>query len=172
MKICLPSNIGLLTDSNLNAATPVMNRSHSGSVNPRSAVLPGRRKVRAFTLLEVMVAVAIFFVAIFAILELVSQNLKYVQNLQKPRVDPGVLASELSLTNALEEGVESGDFGDLYPDATWSRETILVGSNGLFRVDITVFEHHDGAAAESKLSIVLYRPDSGDPGGAATLPRR
>lgn len=114
----------------------------------------------AFTLLEVMIAVAIFFVAVFAILELVSQNLRYIHNLQKPQVDIGALAAELTLTNSLEEGVESGDFGDLYPNATWTRNVEEVGTNGLFQVDFTVIEDNGDKPVETHLAILLYRPNS------------
>ncbi|NBR86128.1 MAG: hypothetical protein EBS84_05915 [Proteobacteria bacterium] len=116
----------------------------------------------AFTLLEVMIAVGIFFMSVFAILELVSQNLKNVQRLQKTSVDIGSLASELSLTNKLEEGSDSGNFGNLYPGVSWSRNITMVGTNGLFQVDFTVYDGSSGArmAAESRLSIFLYRPDS------------
>jgi len=62
------------------------------------------RPLSAFTLLEVMIAMGIFFMFIFAILELVSTNLRHVQRLQKPTVDIGSLASELSLTNKLSRG--------------------------------------------------------------------
>ncbi|PAW91589.1 MAG: hypothetical protein B9S33_00390 [Pedosphaera sp. Tous-C6FEB] len=118
--------------------------------------------ISAFTLLEVMIAVAIFFMCAFSVMELVSQNLKSVQRLQKPAVDIGSLASELSLTNKLEEGGDSGDFGNLYPGVSWTRNITMVATNGLFQVDFIV---QDGTAggrfpAESRLSIFLYRPHS------------
>ncbi len=53
-------------------------------------------------------------------------------------VDAGMLASELSLTNKLVEGTESGDFGDVYPGSTWTATTTEVLSNKLFQVDYTV----------------------------------
>lgn len=132
---------------------------------------PGRRPCHespvtchrsAFTLLEVMIAVAIFFMCVFAILELVSQNLKNVQRLQKPAVDIGSLASELSLTNKLEEGSDAGDFGSLYPRVSWSRSITMVGTNGLFQVDFLVQDNSVGGRfpVESRLSIFLYRPES------------
>ena len=109
-----------------------------------------------------MIAVAIFFMCAFSVMELVSQNLKSVQRLQKPAVDIGSLASELSLTNKLEEGGDSGDFGNLYPGVSWTRNITMVATNGLFQVDFIV---QDGTAggrfpAESRLSIFLYRPHS------------
>ena len=123
---------------------------------------PAPRSLRAFTLLEVMIAIAIFFMCVFVILELVSTNLRHVQRLQKPTVDIGSLASELSLTNRLEEGGDSGDFGAMYPGVSWSRQITMVGTNGLFQVDFTVLDGSGGGRfpAESKLSIFLYRPDS------------
>ena len=119
-----------------------------------------------FSLLEVMVAVAIFFMSVFAILELVSRNLRYVQNLQRPQIDIGALAAELSLTNSVEEGVESGDFGDLHPNAMWKREIFEVATNGLFQVDFVVTEGKGRNLAESRLSILLYLRVTDGPGGA------
>ena len=134
----------------------------------------------AFTLLEVMIAIGIFFMCVFFILELVSTNLRHVQRLQKPSVDIGSLASELSLTNKLEEGGDSGNFGSLYPSVSWSREIVMVGTNGLFQVDFTVLDGSGGGRfpVESKLSIFLYRPESmmgvggGSRGGATGPPVR
>src|SRR2546425_5216493 len=96
------------------------------------------RSTVAFSLLEVMIAVALFFMAIFAILGLTSQSIGAAARLQRNEVDIASLAAELSLTNSLQEGGDSGDFGDLYPGASWTREITEVGSNGLYRVDFTV----------------------------------
>jgi Tfp pilus assembly protein PilV len=118
------------------------------------------RPQAAFSLLEVMIAIAIFFMAVFSMLNLVGQNLRYVQNLQKPQIDIGSLAVELSLTNQLEEGTANGDFGELYPNAVWNREIVSVGTNGLFEVNFLVTEGLGRSVAESKLTIILYRPES------------
>src|SRR5258708_3819044 len=92
----------------------------------------------AFTLLEVMIAMGIFFMAIFAILALVSTNLRNARLLQKPSVDASMLIAELSQTNKLVEGIETGDFGDVYPGYRWTREINQVKTNGLFQVDFVV----------------------------------
>jgi len=63
------------------------------------------REQRAFSLLEVMIAIGIFFMAAFAILGLVSSSLEYARRLQRPMVEAGAVAGELSLTNKLVEGV-------------------------------------------------------------------
>jgi Tfp pilus assembly protein PilV len=129
-------------------------RSHAGALTS------------AFTLLEVLIAMGIFFVAIFAILGLTSQNIAAARSLQRVGVDITHLAAELSLTNRLEEGVESGDFGDLFPKVHWTRQITEVSTNGLFQIDLTLFEpplfpRSGQPAVESKLTFLLYRPATG-----------
>lgn len=119
-----------------------------------------RSPTQAFSLLEVMIAIGIFFIAVFSILELTSRSLKQARALQQMNVDVGSLAAELSLTNKLEEGSVTGDFGDTYPNYTWSRETYQITTNGLFQIDFTVYWALDRRPLESKMSIWLYRPES------------
>jgi len=116
-----------------------------------------------FTILEVMIAVAIFFVGTFGILALVSQSLDNARRLQRPLVDAGMLASQLSLTNQLFEGTESGNAGDLlgdnYNGYTWTREIVEEQTNKLFRVTFTV--SHTGADKPlSQMTVLFYRPQS------------
>lgn len=115
-------------------------------------------KSAAFTLVEVMVALGIFFMAVFAILGVMSTALRNARALQQKSVDAGMVAAEMSLTNAITEGLESGDFGDMYPGYTWTRDAYEVGTNGLFQVDIIV-QKPEGTL-ESQMSIFLYRPQS------------
>ncbi len=120
---------------------------------PRHGSLTGG----AFTLLEVMIAVAIFFMASFAVLTLVSQNLRAARSLQTSHVTAARLAAELSLTNRLDEGADSGDFGELYPGLTWSRDVRKWReTNFLFQVDYVVMR--DGRP-DSQMSVLLYRPE-------------
>src|SRR5262249_52489214 len=92
----------------------------------------------AFTLLEVMIALAIFFMAIFAILGTVNRGLGAARSLQQKFPDLGMALSDLALTNRLEEGTVTGDFGDAYPGYTWIREQREIATNGLFQLDITI----------------------------------
>jgi Tfp pilus assembly protein PilV len=114
----------------------------------------------SFTLLEVMIAMAIFFTAIFAILSLVAQNLQIARGLSLGEVDFSIVAAEIALTNRLDEGTWSGDFGDFYKGATWTADITLASSNGLYEVDITVAWPANGLMKEQRSSILLYRPDS------------
>lgn len=117
------------------------------------------RLLQAFTLLEVMIATAIFFMAMFSILALVSQSLRSARSLSRNTPTPGMAAaiSGLVMTNKLEEGSEDGDFGDLYPDYSWSSDTIFYGSNGLFQVNFTVYR--DGKL-DSSISTLMFKPES------------
>lgn len=128
----------------------------------------------AFSLLEVMIAMGIFFVAIFGILALVSQNLVAARRLQRNEPDITFLAAQLSLTNRLEEGFDSGDFGDMYPNCLWSRTITEVSTNGLYRVDFTLHQptgSRQSPLAERHLTILLYRPLSGGGLGSRFGPR-
>jgi len=110
-------------------------------------------------LVEVMVALGVFFMAMFTILGLVSNSLRNARALQRKTVDAGMVAAELSLTNKLVEGLETGDFGDIYPEFEWTRDIYEVQTNGLFQVDMIV-QRRAGGAVESKMSILLFRPES------------
>lgn len=107
-----------------------------------------------------MIAAGIFFMAIFAILSLVSTNIRNARLLQEQPVDPGMLLADLVQTNKLQEGSDSGDFGDLFPGYSWSSDITEVGSNGLFKVEYIVTKAGGGPNSESKLDALLYRPDS------------
>src|SRR5688572_10766250 len=86
-----------------------------------------RRAARAFTLIEVMVALLIFFMAVFTILGLLSNTLRNARALQRKNVDAGMVAAEsyfkVANTNRVAEGAEMGDFGDSYPDHEWTTDT-------------------------------------------------
>ena len=121
----------------------------------------------AFTLMEVMIAVGIFFMASFAILALVSSTLRNARALRETHPDIGMVAAQLSLTNRLFEGNDSGDFSDLgnvYAGYNWVAADNEVQSNGLHQVDFVVRQRHSGL--ENHMSILLFRPES--PPGAAS----
>ena len=121
-----------------------------------------RRKGRAtaFTLLEVMVALAIFFMAIFTILGTVTRGLGAARSLQVrfPEIDS--LTTDLMLTNKLEEGTLDGDFGDSFPGYTWRREIYLKATNGLFQVDFVIQSTKGRQFLIWTNSLLLWRPDS------------
>jgi hypothetical protein len=118
---------------------------------------------RAFSLLEVMIAAGIFFMAVFAILGLVSQTLSNARRLQRPQVDASPVLAVYSATNMLVEGTYSGNLGDLlgsaYRDYRWTASVDEAASNKLFSVRCIVQSYH-GNEVISDLSTLLYRPQS------------
>ena len=136
----------------------------------------------AFTLIEVIIAMAIFFVAMFSVLQLLSRGLQMARALQQDTPSPGMIAAELSqmaVTNRLDDGGSySGDFDMLAPgvyrDYRWAAQTYQFASNGLYQADIIVEGTRNGQPFERKMSVFLFSPRSAMPGlpGMQLPPRR
>lgn len=123
---------------------------------------PGHERApqTAFTLIEVVIATGIFFMAMFAILGVLSSELHAASILRSNGPTPGMIAAQLSLTNKLEEGSASGDFGDveIYQGYRWVSETTEVATNGLFQVEFAVI--NPSGRLDSTLTVLFYRPES------------
>ena len=150
---------------------------------------PRRIRSAGFTLAEVLVAVAIFAIAVLAILGLVNQNLQLARMIVQQRPDLGALADR-TLTEPTEGaggmlrvqfgdapmdmdfgGNEGGGAGALYRDANWWRDIEpLDETNGLYRVTIHVEETIAGEPQEIILRYLMFRPDlaEDDAGGTQT----
>ena len=117
----------------------------------------------AFTLIEVMIAMGIFFMAVFAILTLVSSSLRNARALQQPPVDASPIIAIMWLTNGVVDGHGGGDFGDLYPGYTWESNSIArddFPTNGLYEVDFSVRGPQNGGGhpAESHMWVIQWNP--------------
>lgn len=127
----------------------------------------------AFSLLEVMIAIAIFFTSVFVILELTSQHLRTARILQTLDVDRTSLPSLLSMTNFLEIGPLPIDvkiaYEDAHPGVTVQGFIDEVATNGLFRVDYSIHWMSENSMRQSRNSILLWRPNMGVQRGV--LPR-
>jgi Tfp pilus assembly protein PilV len=130
----------------------------TGAKSQRDCRAEAQRR-RAFSLLEVMIAIAIFFMSTFVILSLISSALANARRLQRPMVDAAMIASELSLTNQLVEQRQSGDFGEAYPGYNWTADITEAQTNKLFRVDYVV-QRDDDKAVMQKMSVLFFRPQS------------
>jgi hypothetical protein len=125
----------------------------------------------AFTLLEVIIACAIFFMVAFSVLQIVTTGLVAAKKLQQRVPDFEIIISPDALTNILVEGIKSGDFDEfvpnLYPGFSWESDTLEVGSNGFFRVDYAIYDAKAGAA--KGMRMFFHKP--GSPPGSATQGR-
>jgi len=130
----------------------------------KPSLLP--RPARAFSLLEVMIAIAIFFMAAFAILGLVSSSLDNVRRLQRPTVDAGPVLARYAATNSLVEGTYHGSLGDTellgkdYRDFNWTADIVEVASNHLYSVRCVITPSSGHREVISDLTTVLYKPHS------------
>jgi hypothetical protein len=120
----------------------------------------------AFTLLEVMIACAILFMATFGILALVSNTLRNARALQRSDVDSGMAAAQvyqLLKTNVVSQGELSGDYGDAYRDysweATWDVDWDSGATNGLLKVGIVVNRRGLNKPADV-LTLWVYAPNA------------
>jgi hypothetical protein len=127
----------------------------------------------------VLIAMALFFVAVVAILELVSLSLRGARSLQISTPHAGMVAAELSLkltsTNKVDLGSYSGDFGELYPDSRYEYEILEVpwATNTLRQIHITVYqriEHRE--TTNSTLDLFLFLPNASQTGLGAGGPNR
>jgi Tfp pilus assembly protein PilV len=136
------------------------------------------RKRSGFSLLEVMIALGIFFIALFTILGLISQLLRNARAFQnKKAADAGMVhAYFLSVTNRVTEGLESGEFSDIadfndqYRDYGWEKETSFFASNGLWQVDYRVINRRHGTV-ESAISTLYFDPNTQQGGAGIGMPR-
>ena len=121
------------------------------------------RQEHAFSLLEVMIAMAIFFMCVFAILSMVTRGLSAARSLQPVQIDASSLAAELSVTNRLEEGTLPPEiiehFQKMYPNQTCEASITEIRTNGLFEVKFLVGGVVEGKrVVSSESSILLWRP--------------
>ena len=132
---------------------------------------PVRRSARmAFTLIEVMVALALFFMCTFAILGLTSQLLKNARVFQtkKSASLDMVHAWYTSKTNRVTPGESSyefsdisSDIGELYRDYnfTITAEENLEMTNGLYDVTYRLFNKRTHKVEEESLTF-YWDPNS------------
>lgn len=119
----------------------------------------------AFTLMEVMIAIGVFCIGVFAILGLVANVLHGARLMDKPMVDAGCVASEVAQTNVLIEvnGV-NGDLSEFlgkpYQGYEYTYDITEALSNKLFAVDLTLHGNTPGKPVVSKMTVLLYRPAS------------
>jgi Tfp pilus assembly protein PilV len=122
------------------------------------------REQRAFSLLEVMIAIGIFFMAAFAILGLVSSSLENARRLQRPFVDASPVAGYLLQTNKLVEGIYEADLGDFLGNAYKGYQVTYavqeVETNKFFQVDFVVQSPDSGRPVVSKMTAMYFKPQS------------
>jgi Tfp pilus assembly protein PilV len=114
-----------------------------------------------FTLLEVMIAVGVLFMCLFAVLALLSNSLASARKLQQRRdIDTssiaGMIYVQLINTNTVNEGPIDIDLNGMFPGGRCRADVTQVGSNGLCQVD---FDVERNQKVEAKLNFLVYLPN-------------
>ena len=102
-----------------------------------------RKSRRAFTLLEVMIAVGILFMCLFAVLALTANSLASARKLQQHKdLDAGTFESmfytQLANTNQIDEGPAELDLGDEFANYPHTVDLEPYNTNGLWDVEYDV----------------------------------
>jgi len=116
---------------------------------------------RAFTLLEVMIAVGVLFMCLFAVLALLSNSLASARRLQQHRdIDTssiaGMIYVQLINTNSVNEGPVDVDLEEMYPGSKCRADLTQVASNGLCQID---FEVDRNSRLEAQSHFLIYLPN-------------
>jgi hypothetical protein len=140
------------------------------AATPRSSFHTPRFRT-AFTILEVMVACAIFFMVAFAILELVTRSLAAAKAIQQREPDPGIILAMFSTNRAWEEMSISGNYEDIapgmYPGYRWELFAKPVGTNDLlYEVNVISYSERKRAQGPMVVSGLFFSPNS-KPGSAS-----
>ena len=129
---------------------------------PRAALidplLPA--SARAFTLIEVMVATTIFFMAMFSILGVLCAGIHAATLLRASGPTAGMAAGYYFVTNKIVEGGDGGDFSDIagYQGYVWRSTAVEVATNGLFKMEFVVIDPRGNPS--SVLDVLIYNPTS------------
>jgi hypothetical protein len=126
----------------------------------------------AFTLLEVMIAVGLLFMCLFAVLALTSNSLASARKLQQHRtIDTGTVAGmiyvQLVNTNQVAEGSLDVDLEEMYPGCKCDADLTQIASNGLCQIDFLV---QRGQHLELQSHFLMYVPTLKQGGISASLP--
>jgi general secretion pathway protein I len=118
-----------------------------------------RNRALGFTLLEVLVAVAILAIAMVAILKANVQSLDMLTRSREKSTASLLAASKLAEVEAAGVAKWSelrGDFGEDYPDYTWEVETSSTEVEGLARVTVIVQRGGAVPGREVRVEELLY----------------
>jgi Tfp pilus assembly protein PilV len=127
---------------------------------------------RAFTLLEVMIAVGILFMCLFGVLALLSNSLGSARKLQQHRtIDTdsvaGLIYAQLINTNQVAEGPVDVDLDEMYPGCKCDADLTQIATNGLCQVDFLVRRNQK---LELQSHFLIYLSNLKQGGISASLP--
>lgn len=116
---------------------------------------------RGFTLLEIIICLGLMALVLVAVFHLQAQNLDLQSEAQFMTTATSLLQERLSRIQAqekIDEGTKSGDFGQDFPDYTYTQEvTEVPDTETLYRVKVSVILEREKARRDLWLQTYLYR---------------
>jgi len=123
------------------------------------------RNRRGFSLLETLVAVAIFSVAIVAIIEGIAANSRaqaWIESESHAAVLAQNVMEEIEYVRDLRVGSDGGDFEGDDSRYSWTSEILDGETAGLYEVRVTVNWSEGEAARDFQLVTYLHKSDTED----------
>jgi prepilin-type N-terminal cleavage/methylation domain-containing protein len=124
-------------------------------------ILNRKGKDHGFTLLEIIICLGLIALVLVAAFHLQAQNLDLQSEAQFMTTATCLLQERLSRIQSLERieiGTNSGDFGEDYPDYTYTLEVSEVpDTETLYKARVTVILERDKARKDLWLETYLYR---------------
>jgi len=117
-----------------------------------------RNQQDGFTLLEVMIAMAILAIALMAVLQMQSQSISMATEARFTTTASLLAQSKMAEVESgafLTNRIENGDFGPDYPRYGWNLKVADTRIPGFKRVEMTVF--NKALARGGSYSLILYK---------------
>ena len=116
------------------------------------------RNTRGFTLLEVMVAMAILAISLVAVFQSQSQSVSMASKARFETMASLLAQDKMAEIEAMKPedlGSGSGDFGDDFPDYSWRVEVEETEIDHLKKIEVTVI--NEKIKSNNFYRLVLYR---------------
>ena len=112
-----------------------------------------------FTLLEVMVAMAILAIALVAVLNLQTQSISMANEACLATTASMLAQSKIAEIESLDAVMSSGDFGEYFPNYRWDVTTTDTNSKYLEKIDLTVTWKEAVSTREYRITFYRYVQD-------------
>jgi general secretion pathway protein I len=116
------------------------------------------RKECGFTLLEVMIAMAILAITLVAVFQSQSQSISMLSMSRFDTTAPLLAQGKMAEVEALRSAdvtFENGDFGEEYPDYSWRVDITETDIAGVEKVEVTVT--NETMKSNNTYRLELYR---------------